>query len=725
MSNIVQIGNKYYDFGTKNTSFIQTAKELKTLGRKNWMFMLEVKHPELGVQDINPHDENLTPQQQGSIIIECSENIWFYFREVLRVPARGAPQPLPFYLHRGACAMIWCYWHNISFMACQVRQTYKTTTAIGLISYGFLFDLKNCRIPMMHILEKKAVNNAKELREYILNLPKYMNPFAEMKKPPGTDSITYAKHQVNVQVMTAADSQVTAEDKLRGDTIFIGLLDEWEFTPFIDSVISGAAPAINSGREITKLSGRGRNCLIMISTPGNLETTTGKAAQRMIDQTQRWTEEYYDMSENEINGSFFIEEQDGTKTIVNMVYMEYFHYQLRKGPEYLEENFKEFSRTGQLAEYRRGCLLQRFRGSGSAIFDQADIDFIASHVRQPDYDIFIMKKYHLYVYKHQIYNIDLTSDTPYFDTKLPYLIGIDIASGGGGDNTTFCIVNPYTLEICAELESPYLGANDLVRIVLYLMKLIPSGIFCPETNAGGKDLIDTVQERGLESRFYHDPQLDLTKNVVQKTDTPEIVMQKRANNKKYIGVYVNQKIREQMFSLLISTVTDYRDLVNSQFLVRDIQNLVKKNNKIQADDGEHDDMVMAYNHVLYVLHFGHDLARFGINKELCTYDKARQAVRDHVEEENKNAINNMISYGGNTYEDILRDELTTHGPINPQTFSNGGYDEYGYTYDDYSQDGPHVANSPYTGYGGMQQRQQQQPYEFIPAYVLKEFEDMN
>ena len=136
-------------------------------------------------------------------------------------------------------------------------------------------------------------------------------------------------------------------------------------------------------------------------------------------------------------------------------------------------------------------------------------------------------------------------------------------------------------------------------------------------------------------------------------------------------------------------------------------------------------MVMAYNHVLYVLHFGHDLGRFGINKELCTYDKARQAVREHVEEENKNAINNMVSYGGNTYEDILRDELTTHGPINPQTFSNGGYDEYGYTYDDYSQDGPHVANTPYTGYGGMQQRQQQQPYEFIPAYVLKEFEDMN
>ena len=39
MSNIVQLGGKFYDFGTKNQSFLLTAHELKTLGIKNFYFM--------------------------------------------------------------------------------------------------------------------------------------------------------------------------------------------------------------------------------------------------------------------------------------------------------------------------------------------------------------------------------------------------------------------------------------------------------------------------------------------------------------------------------------------------------------------------------------------------------------------------------------------------------------------------------------------------------------
>ena len=43
MSKIVRINNRYYDFGTTNESFLQTAAELKTLGIKNWYFTLGQK----------------------------------------------------------------------------------------------------------------------------------------------------------------------------------------------------------------------------------------------------------------------------------------------------------------------------------------------------------------------------------------------------------------------------------------------------------------------------------------------------------------------------------------------------------------------------------------------------------------------------------------------------------------------------------------------------------
>ena len=40
LSDIKQINGQYYDFGTKNESFLITATELKQLGIKNYYFIL-------------------------------------------------------------------------------------------------------------------------------------------------------------------------------------------------------------------------------------------------------------------------------------------------------------------------------------------------------------------------------------------------------------------------------------------------------------------------------------------------------------------------------------------------------------------------------------------------------------------------------------------------------------------------------------------------------------
>lgn len=110
----------YYDFGTKNESFLLTAQELKTLGIKNWYFMLEVAFPQLGVQDIDPYDEKITAEDIGRIISECKDNPWFFFREVARVPVRGTGT-VPLYLHRAGCAAIWSFIHSFDFELVQPR----------------------------------------------------------------------------------------------------------------------------------------------------------------------------------------------------------------------------------------------------------------------------------------------------------------------------------------------------------------------------------------------------------------------------------------------------------------------------------------------------------------------------------------------------------------------------------------------------------------------------
>lgn len=730
MSKIIKIGNRFYDFGTKNRSFLETAYELKSLGIKNFYFMLEVKLPHTNVQDLDPYSPNLTYEQITAIVLECKQNPWYFFREVARIPAGGAPVPLPTLLHRSACAMVWCYMRNIDFMVCQPRQTYKTTWITLLIEYAFIFEARKMVIPFMHLNEAKVLKNTADFRDYVTALPNYLNPWMEESKLPGVKSIRDDRdeHKVQLKVVTSAESPEKARDKLRGDTIFVGFIDEWEYIPYINEVISGGAPAMSSGRTISEQTG-GRTCVMYASTPGDLETNTGVVAQHIIDMTPHFHEGLYDATDKEINlflitATHRFDDEIGTKVVdeaagINVpmkeidmenatqstrVYIEFNYKQLRKDDKWLRKMYLDALQSGELAEYRRGILLDRFRGGDAALFDQKDIDYIKSIVREPDNQIIIkytinekVRIFHLDVYKHPINQGDLSVDEAYFDIYIPYLIGIDVSSGGNGDNTAICVVHPYTLQVVAELQSPYIGLFDLMRIITYLAKLIPSGVFCVETNSVGKAIVDFVQETKLEHRFYHDPELDMAKNAVMMQNDASKFLEAKANAKQYIGTYVTPKVRNNMIDLLKLHVHDYRHLINTYGLVKDITSLVKIKGKVQAGSNAHDDLVMAYLHTLYVLYYGFDISRFGIDKTRCEFKKPVEAVKEYEKELDENTIDNMKPYDQPTmYEGQLLDELTNRSDV-PMISTMTGTDDYGYTAADYMRNSIEYQRRPEPG----------------------------
>ena len=99
--------------------------------------------------------------------------------------------------------------------------------------------------------------------------------------------------------------------------------------------------------------------------------------------------------------------------------------------------------------------------------------------------------------------------------------------------------------------------------------------------------------------------------------------------------------------------------------------------KIQADRGAHDDVVMAYCHVLYVLTYGYDLTRFGIDIKLCTYEKAFRIAQEYDNSIAKDVVNNVIPYDNpDAFENqLLADLITGNGSgFDKQT----GVDAYGY-----------------------------------------------
>jgi len=686
MSNIVSIAGKYYDFGTNNKSFILTCQELKALGIKNWYFPLEIRYPQLGVQDLDPYSPDLTPEEIGKITIECKQNPWYFFREVAMVPVRGVGK-LPPILSRASAALLWCFMHSIDAILCQPRQTHKTTWATILMEYMFLFEYQNCDIPYLHLTEKRCVDNAEMLRDYITSLPHYLNPWYGRKHLPGTKSLKYDQHGTSIAIVSVADSESKARDKLRGFTLFGGLWDEWEYLPYVGNIMSGGAPAMISAKENARKMGI-RTCMVYISTPGDLETQTGKEAQRIIDATPRFSEQFYDLTDQQVRETFggmmTLSDDGQSKNPVTRLYIEFNWKQLRKTEAWLQEQYESAMQNQDISEYRRGILLDRYRGSDTAIFRQEDIDYITQHVRQPDYEIMLLNKYVMYVYKHNVSEVDLTSDYPFFDINIPYLIGMDISGGMGGnaDNTVLLVVHPYTLEVVAEIVSPYLGCSlDLMRIISIVAKMLPRAVFCPETNSMGKALLDWVQDSELEYRFYHDPQLDITKNVMVKTVDTSVKMKHKAQMKKYIGTYVTTKVRSDMMNLLKRYVHDYRHLITSRALVKDITNLTIMGGKIQADKGEHDDVVMAYCHVLYVLTYGYDLTRFGLDKRLCTYEKAYQITKEYEQEMKQDTVNNMVPYSNpDAFENQLLHDLTNkEDRAQRMGFDQTtGYDPYGY-----------------------------------------------
>lgn len=117
---IVRLNGVLYDTGTKNRSFLQVANDLKILGIKNFYFMLRLNDPTL--INVDPYSDKLTEDQISRILFECRTNIWYYLREICRIPSQGGV-PVHFIANRGNIAQIWCILHGLDSWLCLPRRT--------------------------------------------------------------------------------------------------------------------------------------------------------------------------------------------------------------------------------------------------------------------------------------------------------------------------------------------------------------------------------------------------------------------------------------------------------------------------------------------------------------------------------------------------------------------------------------------------------------------------
>jgi hypothetical protein len=122
---IAKIGNKFYDLGTTNKSFLKVANQLKILGIRNCYFMLEIR--DISLINVNPHSVDkdghttLSRDQVSRVTTECSRNPWYFLRECVRVLAQGG-STVPYRANRGNIAQAWCMLHGIDSWLCLPRR---------------------------------------------------------------------------------------------------------------------------------------------------------------------------------------------------------------------------------------------------------------------------------------------------------------------------------------------------------------------------------------------------------------------------------------------------------------------------------------------------------------------------------------------------------------------------------------------------------------------------
>ena len=602
---VVRIHGTLVDLGTRNKSFLQVAQDLKTLGIKNWYFMLEIY--DYSLVSIDPYSvdsagrSTLTQDQVTRIMTECFRNPWYYLRELSRIPDPGGTAT-QYIANRGNIAQAWCIFHGLDSWLCLPRQQGKTQSALAAQAWMYSFGTSQSQFIFINKSGEDSKTNLRRLRDQISFLPEYLR-FESFIDDDGkvikaTKNATLIRHPVNsnsIITRSKATSYDMALSLARGLTAPVQHFDEAEFTNFIKTIISNSVSTYETAAARAKANGA-MYARIFTCTPGDLDSKAGQEAQEILDKTAKWTEKIYDMTPEMIQEYLNSQGKDCNK----ILYIEYSYKQIGKTEAWLRDIS---AKIGDPLVTRREILLQRLHGSSLSPFDQEDIEYIVEIAKRPIDELWILEYYKFDVYKK-------------LNPRTPYIIGVDCSTGTNGDNNAITIINPYTVEPDAEFECSYIGETMFEKLLVELVTVhLPRGVLCIERNSVGDSIIDHLLNSPARDRLYFDKAKDLVEDTAMAASTIESMLKRQASIKSYYGVYTSPKSREDMMAILARHVNEYKEKFIAQNVIRDLSRLVRTSSgKIEAGPGFHDDSVMSYLIALYVYYHGNNLPVFGIIK---------------------------------------------------------------------------------------------------------------
>lgn len=168
------------------------------------------------------------------------------------------------------------------------------------------------------------------------------------------------------------------------------------------------------------------------------------------------------------------------------------------------------------------------------------------------------------------------------DKERFYLIAIDTASNYGSDKSVAWVMDYETNEQAAEFHSK-LRVDDFCPIIEQICKIFPNNLIIPECNSYGNQVCEYLSRKGCY-------------NIYQTK------MAGGGKNTRYrYGLYTNPINRPLIIDALYTMVTENAHCIKSAATALELVSLIDDGNgKIAADEGEHDDLCMAFAFCCYV-----------------------------------------------------------------------------------------------------------------------------
>lgn len=617
-----KIPQVYYQTSTSNQSFINMHYILKSLGIRNNRQHLILLDPDLA--GVNPRDPRLSRMMKVKVLRECSNNFWYFIREVVRIPSPGVPGGIPFQLHRGNMAMMFLLIRNINTFLELPRQQGKTISALCWYLWVFNFGTTDAEITFLNKQMKDSKLNLQRLKDIRAMLPSYLQmdqAFSvvngkKLKVSSTVESIQNPANRNLIKTAPSAKNEIGAANLLRGRSIVFLYADEWAFIPYNKTIYTNTIPALKTVQINAKKVGKPYG-ILLTTTPGILTTDEGRYANYMRNEATQFDEMWYDLTYQQIMQII------DANTKSNFVHVIFTYQQIGRDEAWFKDMCKDMQ--FQWDDIRREVLLEWSENPANSPFTKEQLEAVSRLVHPPVDKKLVLGKYVLNIYNNKI------PLRPDMVPRYPPIMGVDVSGGYNQDSSAITIIDSYTTEVLACLNSNSISPIDLARAIYEITtRWYPNAVINVERNGGfGASVLAALINSKVKQNLY----FEIKDRVIEETNDGIRIVRKKQKTRVF-GLDSTKDRRDLLIEILRQRMEYHKDKFISPIIYNELKQMeVKRNGKVEHSDNSHDDQVFSYLMALYVWYEGKNLKEtFNITKSSIKTDQDIDEVVTGLEE---------------------------------------------------------------------------------------------